>query len=113
VIRHHLLPYSAGGISTGVIVGVSRALGETAPLVTIGAVVFINFLPWDAGGGPAGCLRSPFSVLPLQTFAWVQDADQDFRANAAAAGVVLILFTLALNAVAIWLRHRLRRRITW
>jgi phosphate transport system permease protein len=113
VVRHHLLPYSAGGIITGVIIGVSRALGETAPLVTIGAVVFINFLPWDNSYNPIAWLRSSFTVMPIQMFNWVQDADQGFRTNAAAAGIVLILLTLTLNAVAIWLRYRLRRRIKW
>jgi len=113
VVRHHLLPYSAGGISTGVIIGVSRALGETAPLVTIGAVVYINFLPWDNSYNPIQWLRSSFTVMPIQMFNWVQDAEQEFRTNAAAAGIVLIFFTLSLNAIAIWLRYRLRKRIKW
>jgi phosphate transport system permease protein len=113
VVRHHLLPYSAGGIATGVIVGVSRALGETAPLVTIGAVVFISFLPWDDSPNPARWLDSSFTAMPIQMFEWVQDADPEFRTNAAAAGVVLIAFTLTLNAAAIWLRYRLRRRLEW
>jgi phosphate transport system permease protein len=113
VVWHHLLPYSASGISTGVIIGVSRALGETAPLVTIGAVVFINFLPWSDSNNPINWLRSSFTVMPIQMFSWVQDAEQEFRVNAAAAGIVLIFFTLSLNAVAIYLRYRLRRRIKW
>ena len=58
-------------------------------------------------------MRSSFTVMPIQMFNWVQDADPEFRTNAAAAGIVLILFTLTLNAVAIWLRYRLRRRIKW
>ena len=107
VVRHHLLPYSAGGISTGVIIGLSRAIGETAPLVTIGALAYIRFLPEPPW------LTSPFSALPIQMFNWVSRPDPDFRANAAATGLVLILFTLGLNAVAIWLRYRLRKRIKW
>src|SRR5439155_19588574 len=109
VVRHHLLPYSAGGISTGVIIGLSRAIGETAPLVTIGALTFIAFLPPPS----PELLTSPFTVLPIQMFNWVSRPGSDFRANAAAAGVVLMAFTLGLNGVAIWLRYRLRRRIKW
>lgn len=130
VVRHHLLPYSSGGIATGVIIALSRAIGETAPLVTIGALTYIAFLPpapftplppGDDGvspglHGPFDWLMSPFTVLPIQMFAWVSrpsSAENDFTANAAAAGVILIVFTLGLNAVAIVVRHRVRRRIKW
>lgn len=107
VVRHHLLPYSAGGISTGVIIGLSRAIGETAPLVTIGALTFIAFLPEPP------FVTSPFTALPIQMFNWVSRPGTDFRGNAAAAGLVLIVFTLGLNGVAIALRYRLRKRIKW
>jgi phosphate transport system permease protein len=118
VIRHHLLPYSAGGISTGVIIGLSRAIGETAPLITIGALTYVAFLPDSPvhAGFPFVSFRwlsSPFSVMPIQMFNWVSRPEQEFRVNAAAAGVLLIVLTLGLNAVAIWLRYRLRRRIKW
>lgn len=130
VIRHHLLPYSSGGIATGVIIALSRAIGETAPLVTIGALTYIAFLPpapftplaANTDGvspgmhGPFDWLMSPFTVLPIQMFAWVSrpsSPDNDFAPNAAAAGVILIVFTLGLNAVAIVVRHRVRRRIKW
>jgi phosphate transport system permease protein len=121
VIKDHLLPYSAGGIATGTIIAMSRAIGETAPLVTIGALAFIAFLP-DA---PVQSqfpfvnfkwLDSPFTILPLQMFNWVDrpnNPDNDFHRNAAAAGLVLILMTLSLNAVAIVIRYRLRKRIKW
>jgi phosphate transport system permease protein len=118
VVRHHLLPYSVGGTLTGIIIALSRAIGETAPLITIGALTFIAFLP------PAPLqaqppfvsfewLRSPFSVLPIQMFNWVSRPDQDFVVNAAGAGLVLIVVTLSLNAVAILIRYRVRKRIKW
>jgi phosphate transport system permease protein len=118
VIRHHLLPYSLGGISTGVIIALSRAIGETAPLITIGALTFIAFLP-DAPFTDQppfvsfDWLNSPFSVLPIQMFNWTSRPTVDFHRNAAAAGIVLITITLSLNAVAIFVRARARRRIKW
>ena len=117
-VRHHLLPYSLGGIATGVIIGLSRAIGETAPLVTIGAVGYIAFLP-DPPYRPSfpfvswQWLESAFTVLPIQMFNWVSRPDEPFHINAAATGVVLIAITLSMNAVAIWIRYRMRRRIKW
>jgi MFS-type transporter involved in bile tolerance (Atg22 family) len=109
-----------GGIGTGVIIGISRAVGETAPLVTIGALTFIAFLPpapiiTDPSFHlqPVKWLMSPFTVLPIQMFNWVSRPGEDFLRNAAAAGVVLMVATLGLNAVAILVRHRVRRRIKW
>jgi phosphate transport system permease protein len=118
VVRHHLLPYSLGGILTGVIIGLSRAIGETAPLITIGAATFIAFLPPSPLQDEPpyvsfDWLNSPFTVLPIQMFNWVSRPETEFRANAAAAGLVLIAFTLGLNATAIALRYRLRKRIKW
>jgi len=118
VTWHHLLPYSAGGIATGVIIALSRAIGETAPLITIGALTFIAFLP------PAPLhthppfvsmewLRSPFTVLPIQMFNWLSRPTKDFHANAAATGLILVTLTLALNAVAVVIRYRMRTRIKW
>lgn len=121
VIKDHLLPYSAGGIATGTIIAMSRAIGETAPLVTIGALAFIAFLPDSPVQSQFPFvnfrwLSSPFTILPLQMFNWVDrpnNPDNDFHRNAAAAGLVLILMTLSLNAVAIVIRYRLRKRIKW
>ncbi|MGD9688486.1 MAG: phosphate ABC transporter permease PstA [Phycisphaerales bacterium] len=121
VIRHHLLPYSRGGIATGVIISMSRAIGETAPLITIGALTFIAFLPptpfstTDAGRvvGPTEWLTSPFTVLPIQMFNWVSRPGDEFLVNAAATGVVLILATLTMNLIAIVVRFRIRRLIKW
>lgn len=221
VVKHHLLPYSTGGIATGVIIALSRAIGETAPLVTIGAISYIAFLPpppfserpwltatnaqvafdepargvplavggdlevrvrprdgesvvtrlavptnatpediralldgvpkldaaFNSGGnlavsatgdhefafagdgsgvltalrlehgggryGPAEWTRSPFTVLPIQMWNWTSRPGADFAANAAAAGVLLMVVTLGMNGVAIAVRARMRRRIQW
>lgn len=118
VVRHHLLPYSIGGTMTGIIIALSRAIGETAPLITIGALTFIAFLPPPPIKAQAPFLSfewlsSPFSVLPIQMFNWVSRPDQAFVVNAAAAGLVLIFVTLSLNAVAIVIRYRVRKRIKW
>lgn len=118
VVRHHLLPYSLGGTMTGIIIALSRAIGETAPLITIGALTFIAFLPPPPISSQPpfvsfDWLSSPFSVLPIQMFNWVSRPDQNFVTNAAGAGLVLILVTLLLNAVAIMIRYRVRKRIKW
>jgi phosphate transport system permease protein len=117
-VRHHILPYSSAGILTGIIIGMARAIGETAPVITIGALTFIAFLP----PGPITSeppfvslewLWSPFTVMPIQMFNWTSRPEAAFQANAAAAGFVLVFMTLAMNALAIWLRYRLRRNIKW
>jgi phosphate transport system permease protein len=118
MVRDHVLPYAAGGIATGVIIAMSRAIGETAPLITVGALAFIAFLPpapWQADFPFVSFewLRAPFTVLPIQLFNWVSRPDPAFRQNAAAAGIVLIAMTLAMNALAIWVRARARRRVKW
>ena len=113
-----ILPYSAGSILTGVIIGLSRAIGETAPLVTIGALTFITFLPESPIQSEFPFisfewLKAPFTVLPIQMFNWLSRPNIEFEVNAAAAGVVLIGLTLTMNALAIYLRYRLRRGIKW
>ena len=118
VVRHHLLPYSVGGTMTGVIIALSRAIGETAPLITIGALTFIAFLPPPPIQAQAPFLSfhwlwSPFAVLPIQIFNWVSRPDQAFVVNAAGAGLILIVLTLSLNAIAIVIRYRVRKRIKW
>jgi phosphate transport system permease protein len=118
VSKDHIIPYSMPGILTGVIIGMARAIGETAPIITIGALTFIAFLP------PAPIkaeppfvsfewLFSPFTVMPIQMFNWTSRPEAAFHQNAAAAGFVLVLMTLAMNGLAIWLRYRLRKRIKW
>jgi phosphate transport system permease protein len=118
VVSHHLVPYGMPGILTGVIIGLSRAIGETAPIITIGALTFIAFLPPMpfSGDPPAGIfdwLFSPFTVMPIQIFNWTSRPDQAFHQNAAAASLVLVVLTLGMNATAIWLRYRLRKNIKW
>jgi phosphate transport system permease protein len=118
VVRDHLLPYSTGGITTGVIIGMSRAIGETAPLITIGALAYVAFLPPSPiSSSPPFVsfewLNSPFSVLSIQMFNWVSRPGHDFHANAAATGLVLIVATLLMNAIAIMIRYRMRKRIKW
>jgi phosphate transport system permease protein len=118
VVRYHLIPYSLGGIATGTIIAMSRAVGETAPLITIGALTFIGFLPPSpVQSRPPfvnfSWLDSAFTVLPIQMFNWVSRPTEDFHRNAAATGLVLIAFTLTMNAAAIWLRYRVRRKLKW
>jgi phosphate transport system permease protein len=117
-VAHHVLPYSTGGILTGVIIALSRAIGETAPLITIGALTFIAFLPPPPLTSTPPYLSfdwlfAPFTVMPIQMFNWLSRPEAAFQTNAAAAGVVLIVMTLAMNALAIWLRYRYRKRIKW
>ena len=116
VCSDHLIPYGMPGILTGVIIGLSRAIGETAPIITIGALTFIAFLPplpFVGEAGPFEWLFSPFTVLPIQIFNWTSRPDPAFHANAAAASLVLVLLTLGMNGLAIWLRYRLRKNIKW
>jgi phosphate transport system permease protein len=117
-VRYHVLPYSMGGILTGMIVSLSRAIGETAPLITIGALTYVAFLPPAPVQGEFpyvsfAWMKESFTVMPIQMFNWISRPTRDFHANAAAAGVVLLVMTLGMNAFAIFLRYRLRRRITW
>jgi phosphate transport system permease protein len=118
--RYHIVPYAMPGILTGVIIGLARAIGETAPIITIGALTFIAFLPpvpfSATNEGTAGLfdwLMSPFTVMPIQIFNWTSRPDPAFEVNAAAAGFVLMAMVLSMNAVAIWLRYRLRKNIKW
>jgi phosphate transport system permease protein len=118
VTRDHVLPAAIPGVLTGVIIGLSRALGETAPLITIGALTFIAFLPASPLKDEFPYvsfewLFDSFTVLPIQAFNWISRPGSDFHANAAAAGLVLLALTLMLNAIAIALRYRLRKRLQW
>ena len=117
-VRDHIVPYSSPGILTGVIIGMARAIGETAPIITIGALTFIAFLPPSPVQSEFPFLNfewlfSPFSVMPIQMFNWTSRPEAAFQANAAAAGFVLVLMTLLMNGLAIWLRYRLRKNIKW
>ncbi|MEA5532474.1 phosphate ABC transporter permease PstA [Crocosphaera sp. XPORK-15E] len=127
----HILPYSLGSILTGIIIGLARAIGETAPVITIGALTFIAFLPDSPFNSTFpyfplqntfpffnfqqffAWLNAPFTILPIQMFAWVSRPEQEFQINAAAAGTVLLMMTLGINGLAIYLRYRLRQGIKW
>jgi phosphate transport system permease protein len=117
-VKDHILPYSSAGILTGVIIGMARAIGETAPIITIGALTFIAFLPASPVSGEFPFLNfewltSPFTVMPIQMFNWTSRPEAAFHQNAAAAGFVLVIMTLVMNGLAIWLRYRLRKNIKW
>jgi phosphate transport system permease protein len=118
MISNHLLPYSRGGIMTGVILGMAEAIGQTAPIITIGALTFIAFLPpmpvtAEFPFLSAQWLWSEFTVLPIQMYNWVSRPDKAFQINAAAAGVILLFMTLLMNGLAIYLRYQVRKKIKW
>jgi len=101
-LKDQILPVAFPGILTGIILTVSRAIGEAAPLIMIGALTYVAFLP-------RGVL-SPFTTLPIQIFNWVSRPQKAFHANAAAGIIVLLAITLSLNALSIVLRNRLEKR---
>jgi len=118
MVSNHLLPYSRGGMLTGVILGMAEAIGQTAPIITIGALTFIAFLPPPPVTGEFPFLSmewiwSEFTVLPIQMYNWVSRPDLAFQINAAAAGVVLLCMTLIMNGFAIYLRYQVRKKIKW
>jgi phosphate transport system permease protein len=104
-IWYQILPASFGGILTGVILAISRAVGETAPLIVIGALAYVPFAP----RGPL----DEFTVLPIQIFNWVSRPQQEFVINAAAAIIVLLAVTLVMNGIAVYLRHKWQEKMKW
>jgi phosphate transport system permease protein len=102
MVRYVVLPMALPGILTGAILSIARAIGETAPLILVGAVVYITFLP-DG-------IDSQFTALPIQIFNWVGMPQRAFVVNAAAGIVVLMVMLLVLNSVAIYLRNRYQKR---
>ena len=104
-IWNQILPASFGGILTGVILAISRAVGETAPLIVIGALAYVPFAP----EGPF----DEFTVLPIQIFNWVSRPQHEFVINAAAAIIVLLLITFIMNGIAVYLRNRWQQKINW
>jgi phosphate transport system permease protein len=107
VTRSHVLPYAAPGILTGTVLSIARALGETAPLILVGAVTGFFFV---ASGNPVERLRGPYTSLPTIIFNWSRLPGEDFRHLAAAAIVVLMVLILTINAAAIILRNRYERK---
>jgi phosphate transport system permease protein len=102
VVFHHVLPQALPGILTGTIIGMARALGETAPLLMIGMRAFIAV--------PPGGITDPATVLPVQIFLWSDEVNRAFVQKTSAAILVLLVFMLLMNAVAIYLRNRFERR---
>jgi len=102
-VRQVVLPMCFPGLLTGIILSLARAIGETAPLITIGALTYVAFLP--------DSIQSAFTALPIQIFNWISRPQAEFHVNAAAGIVVLLVVMLLLNGTAIWLRMRLQRRV--
>jgi phosphate transport system permease protein len=102
VVFHHVLPLALPGILTGTIIGMARALGETAPLLMIGMRAFI--------ASPPGGVTEPATVLPVQIFLWSDEVSRGFVEKTSAAIIVLLVFLLAMNGVAIYLRNKFERR---
>ncbi|MGF1569167.1 MAG: phosphate ABC transporter permease PstA [Nodosilinea sp.] len=121
VVWAHVLPAAIAGILTGVILALSRAIGETAPLITIGALTFVPFTPGcteafpyfnplDMLRCPVEVFQSPFTVMPIQIFNWISRPQPEFHVNGAAAIIVLMTMLVLMNSVAIGLRNRLQRQ---
>ena len=102
-IWKQVLPASMPGIATGVILALSRAIGETAPLIVVGAARLRDLRPERP-------VRATFTALPLQIFNWISEPQEEFKALAAAGIIVLLAILLAMNAVAIWLRNRYEQK---
>jgi len=108
-VFHHVLPLAMPGILTGTIIGMAQALGETAPLLLIGMVAFITASP-DCFGATNCLTDQPATVLPVQVFQWANGSERAFDGRTAAAIVVLLIFLVVMNAIAVFLRKRFERR---
>lgn len=102
---YQILPAASGGIITGVILALSRAVGETAPLIVIGALAYVPFVPQTP--------LDEFTVLPMQIFNWVSRPQKDFLENGAAAIIVLLMITFCMNGIAIYFRNKWQKKINW
>ncbi len=100
-----VLPAAAGGIMTGIILALSRAIGETAPLIVVGALTYVPFTPKS--------VFDSFTVLPIQIFNWVSRPQAEFLVNAAAGIIVLLLITITMNGAAVILRNRWQKHVKW
>lgn len=117
-IRNQVLPGAMPGILTGAILALSRAVGETAPLIIVGALTYVAFLPTSPLSSEfpyfnLDGLLDPFSVLPIQIFNWVSRPQKGFAINAAAAIIVLLALTFVMNGIAVALRYRSQKKIKW
>jgi phosphate transport system permease protein len=104
-IWHQVLPSAMGGILTGVILAISRAVGETAPLIVVGALAYVPFAPSSP--------MDEFTVMPIQIFNWVSRPQHGFTINAAAAIIILLIITFIMNGIAVYLRNRWEKKISW
>lgn len=102
-IRHQLLPAASGGIMTGIILSISRAVGEAAPLIVVGALAYVPFIPSSP--------MDEFSVLPIQIFNWISRPQAGFIVNAAAGIIVLLVITFSMNLVAILIRNKFEKKM--
>jgi phosphate transport system permease protein len=105
-VFHHVLPLAMPGILTGTILGLATALGETAPLLLIGMVAFVDNYP----GLPMSGLMDPATALPVQVYSWASRSDPAFIERSNGAIIVLLVFLVVMNVGAIWLRRRFERR---
>ncbi len=123
VVRHHVLPYALPGILTGSILALSRSMGETAPLIVIGAATYLRATPPGpiaCATDPIGCptilqegFTSPFTALPIQSYYWAQESRLEFHDLAWAAVLLLLAITFLGNLVAIVVRDRYQRKYRW
>lgn len=117
-ISYQVLPAAMPGIMTGIILAMSRAIGETAPLITIGALAYVSFLPTSPVSAEFPYfsiqgLFDQFTVLPIQIFNWVSRPQKAFSTNAAAAIIILLILTFTMNGIAVFIRHRYQKKIRW
>lgn len=105
VVRDHVLPASLPGILTGTILALSRAIGETAPLIMVGAFAYVAFVPQS--------LMDPFTALPIQIFNWVSRPQKEFHELAAGGIIVLMALLFLMNSVAIWVRYKYQKKAQW
>ena len=103
-IWYQVLPASSGGLLTGVILAISRAVGETAPLIVVGALAYVPFTPKG--------IMDEFTVLPIQIFNWVSRPQHEFSINAAAAIIILLIITFALNGIAVYFRNKWQKKLS-
>ena len=104
-VWYQILPASFGGILTGVILAISRAVGETAPLIVIGALAYVPFTPSSP--------MDEFTVLPIQIFNWISRPQHEFTINAAAAIIILLIITFIMNGIAVYFRNKWQKKINW
>ena len=104
-VWYQILPAAGGGILTGVILAISRAVGETAPLIVIGALAYVPFTPSSP--------MDEFTVLPIQIFNWISRPQHEFTINAAAAIIILLIITFIMNGIAVYFRNKWQKKINW